>query len=221
MKAFISTVALSATLLGASIAQAGVGATLKIGTLGAGADVTVGLVETVNLRLGASGLSYGFDINRDKDKEGVGKITPTLKLMTFGALLDWHPGGGGFRLSAGCFLNQNKLDLTADTSQKVEINDRVYQLGDLNGSVDFRRFAPYVGLGYGNAAGADGRWHFAFDLGAMYQGAPQVALSASVNDPVLQTQLDADLKEEARKIEDDIGIFKVYPVLSLGVSFRF
>lgn len=221
MKTFVSTATLAVVLLGASVAQAAIAATLKVGTLGIGADLTVGIDEKFNARVGVSGLSYGFSVGGDEDEEGSKSISPDLKLLTLGALLDWHPWAGGFRVSTGLYVNKNKLDLTADTSQKVEINDKEYLLSDLDGTVDFRSLAPYLGFGYGNALGADGRWHFACDFGVMFQGSPQVGLAATVNDPALQAQLDADLEQEAKKIEDDISFFRVYPVLTLGVSYRF
>lgn len=209
--------------LGATSAQAAVGMTLKVGTQGVGADMTIGIHEKVNARVNLNSFSYGKTINADEDDDGSGggTISPQLKLLTIGALLDWHPWAGGFRLSAGCYLNKNKLDLTADLSDTVEINDRDYTLSNLGGTVDFNSLAPYVGLGYGNAAGSNGHWHFSFDIGVMFQGAPQVDLRATVNDPTIQSQLDADIAEEEKTLEDDLGVFTIYPVISLGVSYRF
>lgn len=208
---------------GATSARAEVGATLKVGTQGIGADVTTGINEKLNARFNLNYFSYGttFEGDEDEDGGGGGSVKPELTLLTLGALLDWHPWAQGFRLSAGLYLNMNKVDMTADLSDTVEINDREYTLSDLGGSVDFNTLAPYLGLGYGNAVGTDGRWHFSFDLGVMFQGTPQVDLRASVSDPALQTQLDADIAGEEKKLEDDLGFFTIYPVISFGVSYRF
>lgn len=222
MKAFITTAVLAATIFGASIAQAAVGVSLKVGTLGVGADVTVGIAPWLNARVGYNMFSYGTDFaGGNKEEDGVGKITPELKLQSLGGLLDVHPWSGGFRISAGCYINSNKLDMTADTTQMVEINGQNYMLGDLQGTAEFKVLSPYVGIGYGNAAGSNGRWHFSFDLGALFQGSPDIKMHATISNPALQAQLDADLEEEARKIEEDVKIYTVYPVLSMGVSFRF
>jgi len=209
--------------LGATSALAEVGSTLKVGTQGIGADVTAGINKKLNARFNLNYFSYGTTINGDDDEDGGGggSVKPELTLLTLGALLDWHPWAQGFRLSAGLYLNQNKIDLTADLNDTVELNDREYTLSDLGGTVDFNSLAPYLGLGYGNAVGADGRWHFSFDLGVMFQGSPQVDLRATVSDPALQSQLDADIAGEQKKLEDDLGFFTIYPVISLGVSYRF
>jgi hypothetical protein len=215
--------AVCAVGLDASSALAAAGATLKLGTLGVGADVTIGLHERLNARVNLNYFNYGTSISEDEDEDGSGggTINPELNLFTVGALLDWHPWAQGFRISAGLYLNKNKLDLTAELNDTVDINDREYALSDLEGTVDFNSLAPYVGLGYGNAVGSDGNWHFSFDIGAMFQGSPQVGLRATASDPALQSQLDADVAEEQKELEDDLGVFTVYPVVSLGVSYRF
>lgn len=239
MKAFIPVSVLAVTLLGATSALAAVpvGATLKVGTQGVGADVTAGINAKFNARVNLNYFSFNIpaseDDNKDnnennngnndgnKNEDGGGSISPKLGLMTIGALLDWHPWAQGFRLSAGLYLNKNKIDLTADVGDTVEINDREYSLSDLRGRVDFNTLAPYLGLGYGNAVGSNGRWHFSCDVGVMFQGTPKVDLQATIGDPALQAQLDADIKEEAKKIEDDLAGFKYYPVVSLGVAYLF
>lgn len=209
--------------LAATSALAAVGATLKVGTLGVGADTTIGISERVNARVNLNYFSYGKVITEDADEDGSGggTIKPQLKLLTIGALLDWHPWAQGFRLSAGLYLNKNKLDLTAELSDTVDINDREYSLSDVGGTVDFNSLAPYLGLGYGNAVGSNGNWHFSFDIGAMFQGSPQIDLRATASDPALQSQLNADLAAEKKNLEDDLGVFTIYPVVSLGVSYRF
>ncbi len=209
--------------LGATSARSEVGATLKVGTQGIGADVTTGINKNLNARFNLNYFSYGTTIegDEDEDEEGGGSVRPELTLLTIGALLDWHPWAQGFRLSAGIYLNKNKIDLTADLSPTVELNDREYTLSDLGGTVDFNSLAPYLGLGYGNSVGTDGHWHFSFDLGVMFQGSPQVDLRATASDTALQSQLDADIAGEEKKLEDDLVFFTIYPVISLGVSYRF
>lgn len=223
MKTIVPVSVLALALFSATSASAAVGVTLKAGTLGVGADLTVGIHERVGARVNFNSFNYSIDVNVDEDSNGGGggKITPALKLQTIGALLDVHPFAGGFRISAGLYSNKNKLDLTADTSESVEVNNRDYFLSDIGGSVSFKSTAPYVGLGYGNAAGKDGHWHFAFDLGVLFQGSPKVSLHAQANDPRLQKQLDADIAAETLNIEDDIKAFNLWPVLSIGVSYRF
>lgn len=215
-------VAVGAAGLGATSALAAVGATLKVGTLGAGADVTIGIGKKFNARANLNYFAYDKTIEEDDDEDGGGAtIKPKLALLTMGALLDWHPWAQGFRVSAGLYVNRNKLDLTAETSDTVEINDVEYSVSDVGGKVDFRTLAPYLGIGYGNAVQANGHWHFSFDFGAMFSGAPRASLRATASDPALQPQLDADIAEEVEDIQDDLEVFTIHPVVSLGVSYLF
>jgi len=209
--------------LGATSALAAVGATLKVGTLGVGADMTIGISKKLNARANLNYFSYGKTITEDEDEDGSGggTIKPKLNLLTIGALLDWHPWAQGFRISAGLYMNNNKLDLTAETSDTVEINDHEYYVSDLGGKVDFNTLAPYFGIGYGNAVQANGHWHFSFDIGALFSGSPHAALWATASDPALQPQLDADIAEEVKDIEDELEVFSIHPVVSLGVSYLF
>lgn len=207
--------------LGATSALAAVGATLKVGTLGVGADMTIGISKKLNARANVNYFNYGKTITDDEDGSGGETIKPKLNLLTMGALLDWHPWAQGFRISAGLYLNKNKLDLTAETDETVEINDHEYSVSDLGGKVDFNSVAPYLGIGYGNAVQANGRWHFSFDIGALFSGSPHAALWATSSDPALQAQLDADIAEELQDIEDDLEVFTIHPVVSLGVSYLF
>ena len=60
------------------------------------------------------------------------------------------------------------------------INNRQYSVseaGRLDGRIDFRHLAPYLGLGWGKAPKAEKRWGVAVDVGAMLQGRPRVALA--------------------------------------------
>jgi hypothetical protein len=55
----------------------------------------------------------------------------------------------------------------------------------------------------------------------MFSGSPHAALSATASDPALQPQLDADIAEDVKDIEDELEVFTIHPVISLGVSYPF
>ena len=77
-------------------------------------------------------------------------------------------------------------------------------------TVDWSSLAPYVGMGFGNAMN-DGRWSFAFDLGVMFTGLLDFARSGAAH---LQVR-------EPFNPEDPFSDVKYYPVLSLGLAYRF
>jgi hypothetical protein len=194
----------------------GVGVTLKVGTLGFGGEATLGVNDYLGVRLGGNFFSYS-DSQSDED----GEIQGDLELLTYSALLDIHPFGGGFRVSGGGMLNKNEIQLRANLDRTVEIDDQEFSLSDFKGEVTFEEMAPYLGIGYGNAVGADGRWHFSCDFGVMFQGEPKVSASATASNPAIQPIVDEALDREVADLQDDANAFKYYPVISAGVSFRF
>lgn len=196
------------------------GFSLKIGTLGYGVDFTLGLASEINTRLGLNMFSYEPDVGDDEEDEGPEDIEVELDWQTIPILLDWHPWAENFRFSLGAVVNNNEVVLTADIGEEVEINDRSYVISDLQGKVTFDPVAPYLGIGWGNARRA-GPVKFAFDLGVMFQGAPQVELTATAASAGQQTQLQADLDAEKAELEDDLDAFTMYPVISFGISFVF
>lgn len=194
----------------------GVGITAKVGTLGGGLEATVGASDYLGFRFGMNMMSAGPSLNRDE-----GTINTDLDWLSYGILADLHVFGGGFRITGGGLINKNKFKMTADLTKSVELNGQQYYLNSLEGQVTFSELAPYLGIGYGNAVGADGRWHFACDFGVMFQGSPKVSASATASDPALQPYVDEALAAEVSDIQKDADSFKYYPVISVGISYRF
>ncbi|WP_412852062.1 hypothetical protein [Ectothiorhodospira shaposhnikovii] len=188
------------------------GMAAKVGTTGLGLEGTVGLSERVNLRAGL----YGFDYSKDFEEEGI-DYDGDLKLRSAALLADWHPFGGNFRVSAGAYHNGNELKGKADGS--LDIGDNTYD-ASLDATIDWRSFAPYVGIGYGNAIRGS-RWSFAMDAGVMFTGSPDVRLRGQVSDPALEDAFNDDLKREEDSLKEELKDVKYWPVLSLGVSYRF
>jgi len=115
-------------------------------------------------------------------------------------------------------------DLDGTPNKITKIGDIEYtpeQIGELSGSVRFNNWAPYIGLGYGNAVlDADKTWGFVFDIGVMWQGSPSIALSANgtlADNPIFQQ----NLAKQENDIQDDADVFRIYPVLSFGISYQF
>jgi len=151
---------------------------LRGGTPGVGLDLDLGISPSFGLRVGFA----GFNVSRTIDTSDV-DYDGRLKLRTVTGLLDWYVFEGGFHLTAGIAGNGTKLDVVGEPSQgSYTINGTTYsssQLGSLNGQLKFgNSVSPYVGLGWGNPAGEGSRFHFLFDVGAIYGGTPTVSLSA-------------------------------------------
>lgn len=211
------------TLSTMTAAHAEVGVTASLGTTGAGLHVSVPVMQQLNARFGINGLSYSHDgSTSDVDYEF------KLKMRTFDALLDYFPMNGGFRLTGGVVYNGNKIDAHGRPSATgtYTFNGRTYAaaaVGNLDGQIDFRNLAPYLGIGWGNAVAKEKGWGFSADLGVLFQSSPRTSLSnTGCTAPALVcSQIAADVAAENRSLQDEANDFKAFPVLRVGVSYKF
>lgn len=222
MKRMASALLLS-TLFASSLASAEIGIYAKAGTLGAGGGLGIGLRESLNVRVGANAFSYSKDIEEtDINYDG------DLEWKSGELLLDWHPFGGSFRVTAGAYLNRNEISAKGEPSAGTyTIDDTVYsaaEVGSLRGEIDFKSVSPYIGIGWGNVVGRDGRFSFVADIGALHQGSPNVKVTAVCGSGIGAArcaQLQSDVDAEVRQLEQDIDDFEWWPVISIGLGYRF
>lgn len=186
----------------------------KAGTLGLGLEGTTRLSDSFNLRGGINNYSRDLDETTNSVRYDV-----DLDLKSGALLVDWHPFTNTFRFSAGLFYNKNEASITATPTSNVMVGNTTYtpaQVGTLSGDVKFKKSAPYLGIGWGNAVSTPRRFGFTAEIGALFQDSPDVTLR-STNSSVTQ----ADLQREEQDIEGKLDNFKIYPVLSVGFSYRF
>jgi hypothetical protein len=194
---------------------------LRVGTLGGGIELAHAFTETLGFRLAANGLNY----NTTKTYESV-NYDAKLKLATGQLLLDWFPFSNNFRISAGAMYNGNKLTLDGKPSGGTyTINGTPYaasDVGALNGKVDFRSAAPYLGLGYGRPVGKG--LSFTADLGVLFQGSPNTTLTATcaAGTPAPTcASIQSSVAAEQAQLNDDMKQYQYYPVLSIGLAYVF
>ena len=209
---------LLAAFASTSASARGFGLSLKAGTTGFGGDASVGLTEKLSLRGGLNMFSWSGEYD---DDDNCDDVRAELSLQSFPLLLDWHPFASNFRLSAGVVYNRNELTGSAELGDTVELEGIDYRVEDLSARLSFNRWCPYLGVGYGHAAGPGRRLVFAFDLGVMYHGAPKLRAAAVASDSALQEALDRDLQSEVDDLNDDLDSFRFYPVMTFGLSFSF
>jgi hypothetical protein len=137
-------------------------------------------------------------------------------------MANYHPFEGNFRLTAGIMNNGNELKSQAKPTTGIyEIGGTIYtaaQVGTLRGTVDFKAMAPYLGPGWGKSPKSG--FGASLDLGALFQGSPSVNFTADdliAGDPTFQ----ANLAQEETNAQNEIDGFTLYPVISLGVNYRF
>jgi hypothetical protein len=184
----------------------------KAGTPGIGVEGTFGISSALNLRGGF----YAFDYSDTLDENGI-EYDGDLELENLGAFLDWHPFSGTFRVSVGGVQSGNAFKGTADGA--LDVGDGTYE-AELLAKADWDGFAPYLGIGWGDAVREAG-WSLSFDLGVMFTGEPTVSLTGTVSDPALQEQFEQDLAREEADLQDELDDVTIYPVIALGVAYRF
>lgn len=220
---FATCLALAPAAGHAEVAIAG-----KAGTLGAGVELTARLLDQLNVRAGLNGFTYSAR-REASDIEYDGEA----RLRTATALLDWHPGGGGFRLSGGVVYNDTVVE-----GKSLEPASGVYDIGGvpvpvalvgaLEAKGEFDPVVPYAGLGWGNAVADGKRLGFFVDLGVVFQGKADVTLTPIIpagspinTTPGARQALDVLLRREEQDLEDDAASYDLYPVLAFGLSYKF
>jgi len=230
MKKFIKLSVISA-LLCSSVAVAedatqSVG--LSAGTIGAELEYSRIIQPEYNLavRVSIGGLSWDGDYD-DTDAH----YDTNVDLFNVGATLEYHPMSNGFYLAAGAFYHNDDFSMEATpTGGEYEFNGHTYDAslaGTVTGDVyGLNNFAPYIGIGYDASLFGSDNWFFTFKAGAWYQDSPKVDLVS--HDCALDTfragtcdDLRYDLDQEEQDINDDIEDYKWWPVLHIGVSYRF
>ncbi|MFQ5481514.1 MAG: hypothetical protein ACE5ER_02045 [Nitrospinaceae bacterium] len=200
-----------------AIAQDGLAVGLRASTLGSGLELTLPMSQHFNLRGQGNGFAYSHTLN-----EANLSYDADLRLLTVGGILDFHPFAGSFRLSAGAFYNGNELELKAKPAgNSFNINGRTFtlsQAGSVTGEVTFNDVSPYVGIGWGNPVRKGSKWGFQFELGALYQGVPNVTLTASGAVASLASNIAAEQAALQNALNDPL--FRWYPVISLAISYR-
>lgn len=198
---------------------------VRAGTPGAGVELTTRLAPRLDLRLAIAGWDQDLTVTTDDVR-----YDGTLELRHALALVDWHPAGGTFRLTAGVALNEDRLEATAPVAELIagEVPDLPpgLELGTLRGEAEGERVAPYLGLGWGDPLGGDGGWSFGLDLGVILLGSPEVTLELDTPLPIdtvpgLRELVDAAIAGEEADLEEEIGDYDLLPVVSFSVGYRF
>lgn len=204
-------------LLSASLRAQDYAASVKLSTLGVHIEAYRSFGSSLNARLGYSFINYNYH-GSEKATEDY-KIDANLKLASASILGDYFPfQSTSLRLTAGMIVNLNKPVVTAIPTKVITIGGDVYNaanLGNIGIDLSFNKVAPYIGIGIGNPTAGDRGFGFVMDIGTYYQGAPKVAMSAT---GLLEPSASP---EQEAVVEHNLNWFKFYPVLSLGLSYKF
>jgi hypothetical protein len=219
-----ASLALATAVAAPACADTQAGFAIRAGTLGLGADVDFSLNQHLNARVGFA----GYSVNRAVTDTNV-TYDGTLKLSNPSALLDWRLFGGAFRVSFGAVASGTKIDATGRPAANgtYTLGNNTYtasQIGSLDGTFKLgNSVAPYLGFGWGNVVGRDEHFSVLFDVGATYSGTSNVTLTANCTTGVaaICSQLQSDVDTERQNLESKLMLLKWYPVVALGVGYRF
>lgn len=196
----------------------------NVGTTGLGLEAQFKASDRITLRGGFDSLQFDEEVEGDDilyDGE--------LDFTTGGVFADFHPTGGAFFLSAGAYFGDRNVTVigTPTPGSIVEIGDDTFtaaEVGTLEGELDFGGTAPFVGLGWNNTFTTERRVGFKFLVGAAFGQDPDATLTRVGGTPLSpadQASFDAELRNEEAEIEDEADGFTIYPVVQVGLAFRF
>jgi hypothetical protein len=194
----------------------------QIGTLGVGLNIGYQTNDVFRARINLNHLPLTTS-RTIKDIDFKAKYDST----TIGLLADVHPFSGNFRLTGGLYHVNMSADLTAEFKgdRKYKIGDTEYSSDELDsgeGTVEWKRIAPYLGLGFSTGDGLKSSgFFFSGDFGALFFGDPKVSLKFADSAYQDHPELANNVRDYETKAEKDIHRYlPVWPVLSLGFGYR-
>lgn len=205
--------AVCAVLAPGQVLAQGIGVGVRAGTLGIGAEGAVGLSS----RLVARG---GIGLMPWEPEQDIDGVTYNLNLPD-----TWYTLGldlyltGPLRVGAGLLFKPDDPSLTAGLSTDTDIGGTIYtpeQVGALTATLNARRKAPYLIVGFGrhDSAGLG----LSLDLGVAFLGEPAFTLTAEEGSLIDDPALEPSLRAEEVNLRNDAGpLLQYWPILNLGL----
>lgn len=215
------------------LSRFGVG--VKVSTLGAGVEAAFKVIPHLNIRGGFNDFSYSDTINTNGFSANANLVLRSVEgHVDYFLIGPLHISGGAL------FYNDNNANgsLSVTGGDSFTLNHVTYYSDPTNpvtgtAVLGLNKAAPEVTLGVGNLVG---RHHFSVNLeaGVVFQGSPSVGMNLAgtactsspcvdgvntinaATDPGLQSNLTA----QRQTYVNDLKVFKYYPIISLGFSFR-
>lgn len=189
-----------------------------IGTEGVGAGFAYALDDHFNARAEVN----GFALSRNFSSGDL-SYDARAKLLHGGLYADYFPAPAKvpFRLVAGVLLGDDRVDATANSNNGTyNVNGVVVPANGetISARVRFPSARPYLGIGFGHTPNGKSGFSMYFDAGVAY-GRPRVDLNvpASIVAQAGQANVDAERQE----LQDKANRLRFYPIIKIGVTYRF
>lgn len=196
-----------------------------VGTPGLGVELSFMATPQWTIRLDGDSFDYNGTI-----KGAVLDYKGKLKLQTAGLFADYHPwtspGAAPWLVSFGAYMGTRQAGAQPELQSVNDIGGDHFTLGEvgvLTGKIKLDSFAPFVGVGWNNTFYNQ---HFGFKAiaGVLYGNQPSVTLSrtgGAVLPPDVAARLAAALLKEQDELSGRLDVLKFYPVLQVGLAYRF
>lgn len=191
-----------------------------LSTQGFGIDLKVTPQPAFNIHAGASFLPVKFNSTYTVRSEPA-NADVKVDLANAHLIFDWHPfiKSASFAqkllLSAGAaYFWKDKGDATVTYSgtydyQGVPIPSG--EVGELYGTVEWKKIAPYFGIGIENPLPKH-RVNVGFALGAYYMGKPTATVTG--------TKYLSDTKSDEEEFRKNVSNYRVLPVVQVNLNVR-
>jgi hypothetical protein len=203
------------------------------GTLGLGGEIATPLTRLLNLRAGVDLLNYDYGLAVDG-----ANYAGQLHLKSGQATLDFFPCHCGFHVSPGVMVFRSAASATVFVP-----GGNTFSLGGqtftssasdpVNGSATMvfsRTMMPMFTFGFSNII-AHGKRHLTvpLELGAAYTGpyAAQLKLGGSACIAmagcmsVTTPEIEQGVVEEQRELNEPMKHYQLYPIVNLGIAYKF
>jgi len=205
----------------------------RVGTLGWGGQVATPLTSRLNLRGSANFFNFGYGLTVDG-----ANYRSELHLKSGAVSVDYYPWPSSFHISPGflIFKSTAAADMNVagggsfslgDANYTSDPNDAIHGTGTLKFG---RTFMPSLAVGFGNMIPRHERTHWSVpvDIGVAYTGQNTVSIGVagsgcqrgvcqSISDPANQQ----NVAQEESDINASMKRFKIFPILTTGVAYRF
>lgn len=211
------------------------GVGVKASLLGGGVEAAARVTHRTNIRAGFNIFSY----SRSFTKDGI-PYSGQLSFKTVEAHYDIFPFAGKFHVSPGVLVYaQTPITATAAIPAQASFSlggatyySSTAQPVSGTGNIKFNQAAPMATVGWGNLVPRKKSKHFSVpaEFGVAFQGAPKATLnlngtactSPDVNCmSVTSPQIQSGVLAEQTKIDNAMSFFKVYPIISVGLGYKF
>jgi hypothetical protein len=193
------------------------GVAAQVGTLGLGFNLAHALYsDYLNARFQANYATF----NTSLAANGVTN-TGNLNWNTYGLLLDYQPFAGIFRVTGGIYYDNRSLQISGGN---IQVGDNLSGSG--NAGINFAKWAPYLGIGVGSTAASSidkKGFLINFDAGLLFQDPTAYAnLTCNASTPQACANFNQQKNKWVSDMQNGLNAYgKVWPVLSLGLGYRF